>query len=260
MPTYWQGDDHHRLPAHRVEPYRLWFEFLKLALRDPDISVDQSFYADWGDVSGSDFSPWWSAHWRKLFAIDISVWELEPHETASVAGHDGIVVRLPLGQDPSKTLRDVRQLLEQHGAGTQLATIPKGRFALSDGAETRFLKIMPQVRIMLRMYGIWLDHADYGRKKRVELSARAFRDWAQGWNDQIRERGWNRDRTYLPMCFNIYVDFLDEKAADGGRRVAGRSAAVRDAEDPRNQVVRYIRKARRIAENVGRGEFPGKYG
>jgi hypothetical protein len=32
-----------------------------------------------------------------------------------------------------------------------------------------------------------------------------------------------------------------------------------DAENSRRMVVRYIRKARKLAGNVGRGEFPGSY-
>ena len=69
----WRGDDAHMLPAQKVEPYRLWFEFLKLAHSDPDISINKKFYRSWGTVQGVDFSEWWSGHWRTLFAVDIGV-------------------------------------------------------------------------------------------------------------------------------------------------------------------------------------------
>jgi len=44
MRTKWRGDAAHMLPAQNVEPYRLWFEFLKLGSRDPDIQNDKRFY------------------------------------------------------------------------------------------------------------------------------------------------------------------------------------------------------------------------
>ena len=68
----WRGDEEHRLPAQKIEPYRLWFEFLKLASRDPEIQIDKRFYQRWGSVD-ADFDDWWSAHWRDLFSVDIGV-------------------------------------------------------------------------------------------------------------------------------------------------------------------------------------------
>ena len=76
----WRGDDEHRLPAQKIEPYRLWFEFLKLASKDPEIQIDKRFYQRWGSVADADFDDWWSAHWRDLFSVDIGVRVCEPGE------------------------------------------------------------------------------------------------------------------------------------------------------------------------------------
>jgi len=48
MTERWSGDGTYYLPSRQVEPYRLWFEFLKQAHRDPDIEVDYEHYAEWG--------------------------------------------------------------------------------------------------------------------------------------------------------------------------------------------------------------------
>ena len=42
MDERWSGDGTYYLPARQVEPYRLWFEFLKQAHRDADIEIDHS--------------------------------------------------------------------------------------------------------------------------------------------------------------------------------------------------------------------------
>jgi hypothetical protein len=61
------------LPAQKREPYRLWFEFLKLALKDKTLTVDEDFYKPWGSVTDVDFDAWWASHWQDLFSVDIGV-------------------------------------------------------------------------------------------------------------------------------------------------------------------------------------------
>jgi hypothetical protein len=153
----WSGDGTYYLPARQVEPYRMWFEFLKQAHRDPDIEVDYEHYAEWGDFASQSFGHWWSGPtWRQLFAVDAGVRVID---AAEVGGNDAgaIIVRLPLNKDPSETLKDVAELLSQHKASVKLGEVAQGRFALSAGYEKAFLKYLPKVRVMLRCYTYWLD-------------------------------------------------------------------------------------------------------
>jgi len=264
MAEAWSGDGRYFLPARKVEPYRLWFEYLKLAMKDSDISIDRDFYRDWGDVENTDFDKWWGGStWRNLFAIDTSVRLLETDENLP-KGDPSLVVRLPLGKDIKDTLRDVQQLLEEHDAGVKFEDVPKGRFSLSEGFEKGFLKKMNRARLMLRLYGGWLDHREKDVKERTQLAATDVYDWATAWNNKIRERKWKRELTFIPECFTYYVENglrgtpirMPENASDKVQRMY---VAAADPENARRQVQRYIQKARKIAENVGRGDFPGKY-
>jgi len=90
-------------------------------------------------------------------------------------------VHLPLGKDLKETLRDVQQLLEQHGAGTKLDTVAQGKFKLSEGYEKAFLKYMDRANLMLRLYRIWLDNAEYDRLAR---DLRDLQDIIQRLNDK----------------------------------------------------------------------------
>lgn len=74
------------------------------------------------------------------------------------------------------------------------------------------------------------------------------------WSFTAKELG-----AFSHNSFRIYCAYLSERKA--GVRVRGGQRAFKDGEvdEARRQIVRYIRKARKIAENVGRGEFPGKY-
>jgi hypothetical protein len=51
----WKGDDAHQLPVQQVEPCRLWFEFLKLALQDETLTVNTKRDEAWGDVAGKPY-------------------------------------------------------------------------------------------------------------------------------------------------------------------------------------------------------------
>jgi hypothetical protein len=254
MTEAWSGDGRYLLPARKVEPYRPWFEFLKAACQDLDIAVDRRLYADWGDVEDLSFDDWWrSGIWRVLFAIDTAVSIVEPGSALDPT--DGtLIVRLPLGRDPKETLRDVRDLLEEHGASGLVGSSNRGRFRLSDGVEHGFLHAnrLASVRLMLRLYRAWIDHRENGTRERVQAAAMDVYDWGRAWNEKVRANRWKRDLTYLPICFTTWVGYLRRE----NRREVWEGD---DPESARRQVQRYISRARAIAANVARGEFPGVY-
>jgi hypothetical protein len=251
------GSSTDRLPAERVEPYRLWFEFLKLALIDPTIRVDKRLYRAWGDVASVPFDDWWSTHWRKLFAIDAGVRILGAGESLSKE-ELSVVVRLPLSGNIKRTLSEVRSILLESSSHGDRFGKPRGRFALSKGFEQGFLKKLNAARCMLRLYGMWLSHDGGDDRKRIENATLRYFDWADAWDQRIRERNWKRPRPYFPGCFRTYAAYIRDRRA-GIRRRTGQASYEGNAENARRQVVRYIKKARTIAANVGRGEFPGKY-
>ena len=160
----WRGDDEHRLPAQKVEPYRLWFEFLKLASKDPEIQIDKRFYQRWGSVD-ADFDDWWSAHWRDLFSVDIGVRVCGPGEATEKRLEGDLVLRIPLYQDKKRTLFQIAELLDQNGAGERLADMKQGQFHLSVGVSdghpiqpsTRFLRNLSKVKLLMRFYRFWLE-------------------------------------------------------------------------------------------------------
>jgi len=205
MANAWAGDGTYVLPARKVEPYRLWFEYLKLACRDSEIKVDKKLYESWGDFEKLSFDEWWGPNWRELFAVETGVRVMERDEALG-GSETAIAIRVPLSLDANTAIHELRELLHEHGIGNREAPRVKGKFALTEGSVQGFEKRMNTARCMLRLYGYWLKH---------------------------------------------------EKA---GRRVVGGAAAFEgNAEDARRMISRYIRKARKIAENVGSGEFPGTY-
>ena len=246
MVERWSGDGRFYLSARQVEPYRLWFEFLKQAHRDPEVSVDYDFYADWGNFWEQSFNDWWAgATWRTLFAVDTAVRVL--NESVSIR-NDGtsIVLQLPLSKDIKETLRDVQQLLEQHGAGTKLDTVAQGKFKLSDGYEKAFLKYMDRANFMLRLYRIWLDNERMDKRKRAKATAVQFYDWAKQRDDMIRKKNYKLTRPMFPFAVRTYAEAI-------------LSGTDTTNSDEQRQFMRYLKKARNLATNAANGVFPGKY-
>jgi hypothetical protein len=263
MAEAWDGDGRYVLPAKKIEPYRLWFEFLKAALRDPDIEVNKRLYKEWGDVDGQTFNTWWdTGAWRNLFAVDLGngVEVLEKGLEAPQSGHL-LTVTLPLNRDPKQTLSDVQALLEDYQAQQPASDKrPKGKFALTEGSLQGFEKRMNAARCMLRLYGYWLDHSALSKKHQVEEASLAYWKWSEDWDTQIRTKKWNRPRPYFQQAFKVYGQYvLDARSGKKMAQIDYGGTYAGGAKSSREMVVRYIRKARNLAANVGRGEFPGDY-
>lgn len=241
----WSGDGTYYLPARQVEPYRLWFEFLKLAHTDPDVAIDYEHYSDWGSFYEQDFDDWWSeAPWWKLFAVDVGVRILEHNEVVKNE-KNALILRIPLSKNPKEVLLDVAKLLEMHGATNLLGEMPQGMYALTNGYEKGFLKYLPQVRLMLRLYRIWLSNKDIDRKGRVAQTAVDFVNWAKPRDEMIRTRKYNLGRPLIPFSVSEFAaDVIKGEYPDDNHRRA---------------FLRYLKKARSLANNAAAGSFPGRW-
>lgn len=246
MAKPWSGDGIYYLPARKIEPYRLWFEFLKCAHQDPEVEVDFDHYAEWGDFVDKSFSDWWSGEtWRCLFAVDASVRVLNEMDSIPVDPH-GFVIRVPISKDRREVLKDIEQLLDQYAVGVKLQDAPRGKFALTEGFEKAFLKYLNRYNMYLRFYKYWLQHPELDSRARLENTACLHYDWAKSRDDMIRSKGYKYPRPFLPFAIQEYAEAI---------RDGQRGSAV----DHRRQCVRYLDKARNLARNAGMGVFPGKF-
>jgi hypothetical protein len=268
MTKRWSGDENYILPAGQVEPYRLWFEYLKLASRDPEIKIRKRLYDAWGSYETLTFDQWWTDHWRNLFAIrnNPSVKALNTGDR-NTAGAGKIIVEIDLNATQATIISDLQKVIKPlRPKKYESRKISKAVFSLSLGSDKGFEKRLNTARCMLRLYGYWLEYPQADARKRIERAALRYRDWAVAWDKQIKTKNYKRPRPYLPNCFHVYAEFLEQKNNRRQKPVKqrlignfGKDGSGTHAEDARRMVVRYIRKAQKIAENVGKGNFPGKY-
>ena len=242
------GDDTHLLPAGMIEPYRLWFEFLKLALDDKKLQVDKKFYAKWSDVKNADFRKWWDAHWKELFGVPLDVIEVKTNDVSEHISKGRLVVSIQPAAPIQQTLKQMKILMKARGARAghkDAKNKRRGQFAISAGAEIK-RKNMQQA---LKVYELSFKYGD----DRVKIAS-AYLDWAKAWNEKVVSRGWKRDKILVPPYLDTFLKQQTGQPWDTGVYHGGNSP-----ESNRKKVARLIARAHKIAANVARGEFPGKY-
>jgi hypothetical protein len=259
-----KGDNKYGLPAQQVEPYRIWFEFLNLALRDPSVRVHKALYHSWGDIENVKFDDWWEANWRRLFSVDIGVSIFDPDSSHSSNPDKEIIVRVPLYQDPKRSLKQISSILNEKGASKRLKDMADGQFRLQIGRDSkathpsiRFLRNLPKVRLLLNIYRYWIEHQGVDDRERLDRAVLSYYKWATTWNSKVKERKWKRPIIEVPFAMTAYVKYLEEKGSR--KRLKLYESKSGDVSDHRRQIARYIRKARKLSVNVSKGIFPGAY-
>jgi hypothetical protein len=255
-------EDVNVLPAKKVAPYALWFDFLKDACSDPDVKVSKEVYQAWEPYADASFIAWWPSH-AHLFAVDFSVRVCKPMDCSKICADDEVVVRIPLYQNKNRSLQEVSKILDDHGASDRLRNMRQGEFQLTVGVSkdgqiihpsTRFLRNLAKIKLYSFIYTCWLKYPGLEPADRLEETTMLFRDFVQ----KVRDvEAFPQEDLELPSCFTEYAKYID---ARGTRiRIPQREHQNLDVAANRRQIARYIQKARRIAANVGRGVFPGEY-
>jgi hypothetical protein len=235
------SDDEHALPW-RTEAYRLWFEFLKLARTDPNLKWSTEHYAAWDNVASMGFDEWWATHWQKLFAVERRAQEITDSEEWSCVSRNPnrMVISLPLDCDIRGTLEDLRKLLDAKGAGKRRRQ-KQGTTGAAYSISAENLKY-PSLRQLLRIYGYWLDTGGS-----LDDTASRYYKWTRATNAKRDE--WEKKRK------NRGKEPFWRKVTETGWE----SYVKGDEHDRRRAMRRYIGKARKIADNVSKGVFPGSF-
>lgn len=258
MPKRFEGDATHRLPMGLREPYRLWFEFVKLTLSDPNLRVSKR-YASWGDIKHNTFDKWWNTHWREMFAVRIGTTEVRTAAQLTVArSNDNLVLAVPRDMPIASALREVRKQLQVAHVGTR-ERIRRRASNAPFRIDAVNLKYEPLQRL-LRIYRYDLKHQGDAQKIAHDewIWTRQRNKWVQQvnaereaqkrkrWRKIIKQQGWKSE----DMRALIELESMDTALADKG---------IETRETQQRAMWRLLRKARRIAKNVARGSFPGKY-
>lgn len=216
---------------------RIWFEFYKMALKDPELSANigksREFYKPWGDVTDKKFDIWWKEN-RSLFG------QSHVAEIDRVHQHPNTLnVAIPLNLPVSTTMKQLKQLVEQkqlarieelglESYGRKTKSISFGQYEVTEGIEIRG-KTLYEIQLM---YSIWLEMGKPAIN--TEFCLKVV-EWMK-----------SRPRAkWIPYL--LQQDPTPDKKGN-----------LRYTDDQLRQVRRYIKKGEKVCEAVSKGQFPGK--
>lgn len=172
------GDLIHELPKGKIEPYRLWFEYLKYALEVTPSRVNQNYYEKWGDVLNSEFDEWFKHHWKELFAVPASVAVVSDIEDAQLALSDAdvMLVRVSNRSPVRRQIADFAKAINNSSVTNRARMECKPLFSIDSKRSMDLVAI----RSMLKLLRLVQQH------QAIELAAKGFASWANEWNNKIR--------------------------------------------------------------------------
>jgi hypothetical protein len=221
--------------AHRREAYRLLFEYLRVAHKDPREEVQEAltrskvFYEPWGDVRNAKFDDWWKEK-GVLFEDKYVVRQLTVGEAPN--DPEALIVEIPLRQSPSVLTKRVAELIREASAnrprsGKKGGKSPTSDYKLSGGAEPK----MDPLREMLTVYrDVYLRNP---RAKGKQLLAALEMHYEGRRQKRFRE---------VPEPLRLR-----------------KKAKANKVDSVLRNVNRYVNRAKKIVLNVANGEFPGRY-
>jgi len=235
----------HALPKGRREPYRLWFEYVKLAQSLIPEQVNHDYYAEWEVGSDADFDEWFDRKWQSLFAIPASVVLIanEADYKAAEADADSIIVRISRQGTTTQKLDDLRKLLDVTFGKKQIKTTSKPKFEITAKRNVHY----PSLRHKLRFLEM------FEQKMTVEEATLYYLEWAVNWNNKVGAK--SSRKTVIPKSISRFGKALQEHRADLKR--LGRAKKTPEYNAARSDMVRFLKSAQKIMRNAAAGRFPG---
>jgi hypothetical protein len=247
------GDPQYRLPKGKVEPYRLWFEYLKVALRHPEVQVNAGLYRDWNVSADTVFEDWWSQHWRKLFATRAETAVIETAEEVKAALDDPrfAVIRVSLSGTKKRRMKDVEDALAGRKMPDGLGKLSPSKplFDLSAKRSMNFKTL----RGMLKYLQLYEKH-----EWDIEDASLAYFKWSRDWNEKVRAKKWKRPLVYEPPFLRGFAEEIVKRRAT--KKAGPKKLNNTEQYDVlRGQARRFIRRGEKILRNVAIGRFPGAF-
>lgn len=207
---------------------RLWFEFYKLALTDPDpkvradVEASREFYRHWGDCSNVSFYQWWKTHSHLFDEVTISV------ITEIDGSRNAVFLKVPLILPISDLVERFKEKISKEQEAFER------RSKKSSGASLGTYSLTPGVEFRSgRNYDALIIYRDVYLKLHKPPINLEFLERVQKLYALRRAKTFNK----VPSAL--------------AGRGAGEESALRTCR-------RYIADAKRLVHAAAKGDFPGR--
>ncbi|WP_298693685.1 hypothetical protein [uncultured Sulfuricurvum sp.] len=207
---------------------RLWFEFYKLALTDPDpkvrtdVEASREFYRQWGDCLNVSFNQWWRTHSHLFDEVVISV------ITEIDGSRNAVFLKVPLVLPITDLVERFKKVISKKQEAYER------RSKKSSGASLGTYSLTPDVEFRSgRNYDALIIYRDVYLKLNKPPINLKFLESVQKLYASRKAKKFNK----VPSAL-------------AGRGV-GEESALRTCR-------RYIADAKRLVHAAAKGDFPGK--
>ena len=234
-----------------IEPYRLWFEWLKLATHDEDVRVGEK-YSQWGAIWNQSFDDWFEPNWRELFGVSL-VRRLQTNEKAN-STDDMITLEIPKRGFKSKIRDQLEAFLNQVEQDDEIVP-QKAPFSISSNYLRGLLPNLAEERRLLRLYELSLNLKVSDESDKLKELAKSFVGTFDEWSSA--EACVGRSVGNLPDKIKGYVALLNYQNHNSfeNRREWDKYSSFTDAEC-RNAMLRLWHSVEKQRDAVCKGVFP----
>ena len=223
------------------EPYRLWFQFLKLALQSKEFKVKKAKYAEWGDVQNVAFDKWWREIGSKLICLGNSGVHVTTAATCDTDLYH--LVAIPRTLSPTAARDQVLKLMKD------LGNVEGGishKWKLTEGNELKVKSVRAYLHTYTAQAKLIKQALANGGKESDVKGKHVLCEVRSYYNKKI-ERYKNN---------NYKVDSMPMRLFHGGNITDVNKIDSDSAEDALKAVNEYLRKAKLILTSVQNGTFP----
>lgn len=222
--------------ASSKEAYRLWFEFLKRAIENPNVKINLKHYKAWGDVSKYKFDKWWKEIGSNV--IDLNSQSNVSFSTDGVIEDESYLVRIPKTLTSTESANQLRQLLLD---SKHKQVVVESKFKIRQGVEIRPLTY----RAYLNTYDRWLELTEKSEGKKVTAKQVLIEVRKFYIARAIKYKNSNRRIDKLPSNLHTAINF--DNLEDVDVLASAQSIAT---------ISRYLNETKKIMGTVAKGVFP----
>jgi hypothetical protein len=107
------------------------------------------------------------------------------------------------------------------------------------------------IRAMLKLLTLYYQH-----NQKIDEATKEYYKWASEWNKKIRDNKWKYEPIRIPLVLTTFATEIEryekEKERHGGRLKKDDKYYM-----ARSDAGRFLRKAKKILDNVSSGKYPG---
>jgi len=233
-----------KLNMKEIQPYRCWYEYLQHSLNDSELSkkVNKTYYKDWhlNQVKTKSFNQWIKTH-EHLF-VNKEVQSIKLFENKRTP--NTVAVEIPINYTVQRIQNEIGKIV-------------KGLVAKQQASNRFKLNIKRSFQSRHFDWFLWA----YALHKKDKYTLDEIFDLLEAKQDkrQVKVKKRSNARNMIRNVPKGTQEYYQKKRSDGSIDTMAGTKRTSASRQNAVYISRNVAKARKILNNVCKGQFPGEY-